>query len=243
MASSGASSDGGGGASAALVSGDPSSEAGAPTSAAILLEAFGQMPQHMKWEFFARFVKKWPPYNAQQLATVDEFIAQLVYGCPDGCKGALLAGVQSKISECAKFRREMQSKYSAASPLALDYIMMLKGEHGLLEFLSNSQLDANFSVSVDHGVECVTCTWWWADDPSGGQPLLHVKMLVGPGLDGAPTTILMFSEVKEAHAKAIWSQVPLCSFLRRGIFVQTVVEKFVDDEADALLETYVEQQD
>ena len=81
MASSGASSDGGGEDSAAMASGDLSSEAAAPVKAEILLEAFRRMPQHMKWEFFARFLKQWPPYNAQQQVIVDEFIAQFVQRC------------------------------------------------------------------------------------------------------------------------------------------------------------------
>ena len=203
----------------------------------MLLEAFGRMPQHMKWEFFARFVKEWPPYNAQQRAIADELIMQLVHKCSNVSKGAMLARVQSKISECAEFRRQMQSKYSAASTLAMDYIMMMKGEHGLLEFLTGSQLDANFSAYVNNGVEYVSCTWWWSDDPSGDQPLLYVKLLVGLGLDGVPATFLMFPEAKEKHAKAIWSRVPPCSFLRRGVVVASVVPRFVDDEVDALLET------
>ena len=110
MASSGASSDGGGEDSAAMASGDLSSEAAAPVKAEILLEAFRRMPQHMKWEFFARFLKQWPPYNAQQQVIVDKFITHFVHAGSDESRGAVLAGVQSKISECAEFRRQMQSK-------------------------------------------------------------------------------------------------------------------------------------
>ena len=129
----------------------------------------------------------------------------------------------------------METKYSTASARAIDYVMMMKGEHGLLEYLSESRLDCNFCVHVDGGMQYASCTWWRPGDP-GDQPLLKVQVEVGSDLDGVPVTALMISEQNEEYANAIWSRVPPPSFLRRGIVVESIVSKFVEDKADTLLE-------
>ena len=155
----------------------------------------------------------------------------------DKSRGEQFVAMERKISEFAEFRSQMQSKYSAASPRALDYIMMMKGEHSLLEFLRNLELDVNFSRNVDQETEFVTCTWWRPKNPKNAQPLLYLKMYVGPDLYEAPETHVMFAAANEADGRAIWALVPNTSFLRRGLQRESVVEKFVQDKEDSLLET------
>ena len=91
-----------------------------------LHKAFERMPQYLRWEFAARCLKQWPPYDAEGLVIVDDFITSLLR--PDECSGELLAEVEKKIWECAQFRCRMQYKYSDASQLALDYIMLMKSD-------------------------------------------------------------------------------------------------------------------
>ena len=117
-----------------------------------------------------RWWRRWLPDDADQLIKVDRLITVLVEKGDDKSRGEQFVASERKISECAEFRSQMQSKYSAASPRALDYIVMMRGEHSLLEFLRNLELDVNFSRKVDQETEFVTCTWWPPKDPKNAQP-------------------------------------------------------------------------
>ena len=148
----------------------------------------------------------------------------------------MLVRVREKIQECAEFRRDMETKYASASALAIDYIMMMKGEHGLLEWRRRLKLDVNFSTYRNETTELVTCTLWRPDNPHDTKPLLHVKMEVGAQLDEVPITFLSITEDHESDARATWSCLPKWSFLRRGAIVLSVVSEFLIDEADLILE-------
>ena len=113
--------------------------------------------------------------------------------------------------------------------------MLMKGEHGLLEYLYDLTVDIKLKFQRDADKECVFCTWW-RPQATNEQPMLQVKKYVGSTLQGHHKTKVVFLKRWQPYAEHLWSLVPASSFLRCGLKKQETVLRFTVDELDALLE-------
>ena len=128
---------------AALANGSSISEDGPVVSVVMLHAAFQRMPPHMRWEFYARYTNTWPDYTVSSMAMADSYLTKFVDQICDTVKPLMLDGVETKLTEYLAFREKLHMKYSAASNIALDYLVLMKGEHGLLEYLFGLEVVSN----------------------------------------------------------------------------------------------------
>ena len=165
----------------------------------------------------------------------DLYIANFVHMVSGALKPPMLDGIEATLTEYFAFRDELHVNYSAAPNIALDYLMLMKGEHGLVEYLFHLTLGVKMKFQKYADKECVICTWWRPGDRDE-QPLLQVKKYVGPTLGSPHSTEIVFLQQWQQYAEQLWSLVPIWSFLRCGLEEPKTVLRFEVDEIDAFLE-------